>query len=340
MDDASSAHPPGGEAARGSVRVVVADDSAGMRALLRAQLGTVDGVRIVGVAADGTEAVDAGGPGGARPGAAGHRDAHYGWVGGDRRDPSTPAHGQDRGAVRVQRGADGRPRAGRGGGRLPGKGRPHRGTRRADPAAVPGSAPGRSPARGTRRRGRPGRCRRDDGHAPLPPAGRRDRRRRARRRREPAGGVGKRRGRPDSGGPDQPAAGPPAATSSAWAFPPTARSPWRSVGAPGRPCRCRCRTRRERHDGWWCRPGRCWNRGRRCRPRCWCPSTTTPSGAAPKATTRRWPPACPTSPWWSSGTICGSPSRPGPGWPPRAGGPRIFLAARRRRCSARTGPGR
>jgi len=58
MDDGSSAHPPASEAARSWVRVVVADDSAGMRALLRAQLGTVAGVQIVGVAADGTEAVD------------------------------------------------------------------------------------------------------------------------------------------------------------------------------------------------------------------------------------------------------------------------------------------
>ena len=39
MDGPSSAHPPGGGAGQGCVRVVVADDSAGMRALLRAQLG-------------------------------------------------------------------------------------------------------------------------------------------------------------------------------------------------------------------------------------------------------------------------------------------------------------
>ena len=58
MHGPSSAHPPGGGESRGCVRVVVADDSAGMRALLRAQLGAVDGVRIVGVAADGAEAVE------------------------------------------------------------------------------------------------------------------------------------------------------------------------------------------------------------------------------------------------------------------------------------------
>ena len=39
MHGPSSAHPPGGGESRGCVRVVVADDSAGMRALLRAQLG-------------------------------------------------------------------------------------------------------------------------------------------------------------------------------------------------------------------------------------------------------------------------------------------------------------
>ena len=57
MDDANSVSPPGGGPARGSVRVVLADGSAEMRELLRAQLETLDGVRIVGVASDGTEAV-------------------------------------------------------------------------------------------------------------------------------------------------------------------------------------------------------------------------------------------------------------------------------------------
>ena len=50
MDDANSVSPPGGGPARGSVRVVLADGSAEMRELLRAQLETLDGVRIVGVA--------------------------------------------------------------------------------------------------------------------------------------------------------------------------------------------------------------------------------------------------------------------------------------------------
>ncbi len=59
MGDASSAHPPGDGAPRGCVRVVVvADHSAGMRALLRAQPASLDGVRIVGVAEDGAEAAE------------------------------------------------------------------------------------------------------------------------------------------------------------------------------------------------------------------------------------------------------------------------------------------
>ena len=126
MDDASSAHPPGGGAARGSVRVVVADDSAGMRALLRAQLGTVDGVRIVGVAADGAEAVeqavrevpdlvllDIAMP---------TMDGLEATAEIRRRLPTAKIVV----LLRVQRGEDGRPRAGRGGGCLPGEGRPHR----------------------------------------------------------------------------------------------------------------------------------------------------------------------------------------------------------------------
>ncbi|MGZ4666204.1 MAG: response regulator [Frankiaceae bacterium] len=58
MDEASSADPPGDGGARGSVRVLVADDSAGMRALLCAQFESLHGVQLVGVAVDGAEAVD------------------------------------------------------------------------------------------------------------------------------------------------------------------------------------------------------------------------------------------------------------------------------------------
>ena len=57
MDGANSIFSPGGGPARDSVRVVLADDSAEMRELLRARLETLDGVRIVGVAADGVDSV-------------------------------------------------------------------------------------------------------------------------------------------------------------------------------------------------------------------------------------------------------------------------------------------
>ena len=59
MGDASSAHPPGDGAPGGCVSVVVvADHSAGMRALLRAQPASLDGVRIVGVAEDDAAAAE------------------------------------------------------------------------------------------------------------------------------------------------------------------------------------------------------------------------------------------------------------------------------------------